>query len=159
MVWTRCFKALLNPPLLSWMKLQTPRLYVFEKDEPIPWEAVRQRAEAAKTSSLNIHCEVYEESALVAHVRLDPKRYRTSIEDLLEIVHRESQVKATQNIVGSSVGVTDQNLVQLSMMSMLVIRSLVTWAYLDKKSGRVYARPGPVMRINYHVAHHLQNRN
>ncbi|KAI9566853.1 hypothetical protein HD554DRAFT_1070460 [Boletus coccyginus] len=116
------------------MKSQTPRLYVFEKDEPIPWEAVRQHAEVAKTSGLNIHCEVYEESALVAYVRLDPKRYRTSIEDLLEIVHRESQVKATQNIVGSSVGVTNQNLVQVSMMSMLVIRSLVTWAYLEKKN-------------------------
>ena len=90
---TRYLKALLNPRLLPWMNSQTPRLYVFsKKDELVPWQAVQQHAEAAKTSGLNVRYERYEESAHVAHMRLDPKRYWTSIQDLWGIACRENQV-------------------------------------------------------------------
>ena len=95
MMGTQCLKALLNPRLLPWMKSQTPRLYVFsKKDELVPWKAVQQHAEAAKTSGLNVRCEVFEESAHVAHMRVDPKRYWASIQDLWEIACRESRANA-----------------------------------------------------------------
>jgi len=91
----QCLKALLNPRLLPWMNSQTPRLYVFsKKDEIVPWQAVHQHAEAAKTSGLNVSCEIYEESAHVAHMRLDPKRYWASIQDLWQVACRENQVTA-----------------------------------------------------------------
>jgi pimeloyl-ACP methyl ester carboxylesterase len=94
---TRYLKALLNPRLLPWMNSQTPRLYVFsKKDELVPWQAVQQHAEAAKTSGLNVRYEIYEESAHVAHMRLDPKRYWASIQDLWQIACHESQVKAIE---------------------------------------------------------------
>ncbi|KAF8553926.1 hypothetical protein OG21DRAFT_1175910 [Imleria badia] len=64
------------------MNSQTPRLYIFsKKDEVVPWQAVQQHVETAKKSGLNVRCEVYEESAHVAHVRHDPKRYWASIQD------------------------------------------------------------------------------
>lgn len=94
---TRYLKALLNPRLLPWMNSQTPRLYVFsKKDELVPWQAVQQHAEAAKTLGLNVRYEIYEESAHVAHMRLDPKRYWASIQDLWQIACPESQVKAIE---------------------------------------------------------------
>ncbi|KAI9566864.1 hypothetical protein HD554DRAFT_2272954 [Boletus coccyginus] len=94
---TRCLKALLNPRLLPWMKLQTPRLYVFsKKDELVPWKAVQQHAKAAKTSGQNVRCEVYEESAHVAHMRADPKRYWASIQDLWETACRDGQANAAE---------------------------------------------------------------
>ncbi|KAH0833499.1 hypothetical protein J3R83DRAFT_12624 [Lanmaoa asiatica] len=93
----RYTKALLQPRLLPWMNSQTPRLYIFsKKDELIPWQEVQKHAEAAKTSGLNVRCEVYEESAHVAHMRLDPKRYWASILDLWQIACREGQVKAIE---------------------------------------------------------------
>lgn len=94
---TRYLKALLNPRLLPWMNSQTPRMYVFsKKDELVPWQAVQQHAEAAKTLGLNVRYEIYEESAHVAHMRLDPKRYWASIQDLWQIACPESQVKAIE---------------------------------------------------------------
>lgn len=96
-VGTRYLKALLNPRLLPWMNSQTPRLYVFsKKDELVPWQGVQQHVEAAKKSGLSVWCEVYEKSAHVAHMRLDPKRYWASIQDLWQIACRESQTKAIE---------------------------------------------------------------
>ncbi|KAF8553929.1 hypothetical protein OG21DRAFT_1497407 [Imleria badia] len=87
---TRYGKALLNPRLLPWMNSQTPRLYVFsKKDKVVPWQAVQQHVETAKKSGLNVRCEVYEESAHVAHVRLDPERYWASIQDLWQSACRQ----------------------------------------------------------------------
>ncbi|KAF8549539.1 hypothetical protein OG21DRAFT_580439 [Imleria badia] len=94
----RYLKALLNPHLLPWMNSQTPRLYVFsKKDQLVPWQGVQQHAETAKKSGLNVRYEVYEESAHVAHMRLDPKRYWASIQDLWQIACRESQMKAIED--------------------------------------------------------------
>ncbi|KAF8548552.1 hypothetical protein OG21DRAFT_1422888, partial [Imleria badia] len=89
---TRYLMVLLNPRLLPWMDSQPPRLYVFsKKDEVVLWKALQQHAEAAKMSCLNVRCEVYEESAHVAHMRLDPKRYWASIQDLWQSACRASQ--------------------------------------------------------------------
>lgn len=80
---TQYLEALLNPRLLPWMNSETPRLYIFsKKDEITPWQSIQQHAEAAKTSGLNIRCEIYEDSDHVAHMRHDPERYWTSIQDL-----------------------------------------------------------------------------
>ncbi|KAG8212944.1 hypothetical protein J3R82DRAFT_11305 [Butyriboletus roseoflavus] len=95
---TRYLKALLQPRLLPWVNVQTPRLYVFsKKDELVPWQEVQKHADAAKKSGLNAHCEVYEESAHVAHMRHDPKRYWASILDLWQIACREGQMKAVES--------------------------------------------------------------
>ena len=93
---TRYLKALLNPRLLPWMDLQTPRLYVFSKeDQLVPWKVVQQHADTAKASGLNVRCEVYEESAHVAHMRLDPKRYWASVQDLWEVAYRQAKLVET----------------------------------------------------------------
>jgi hypothetical protein len=98
---TRYVKALLNPRLLPWMNSETPRLYVFsKKDELVPWQVVHEHANAAKTSGLDVRCEVYEDSAHVAHMRLDPKRYWTSIQDLWEIACHQSSVEPIDNAYG-----------------------------------------------------------
>ena len=93
----RYLKALLNPRLLPWMNSETPRLYIFsKKDDVVPWQAVQEHAETAKTSGLNVRCEVYEESAHVAHMRLDPKRYWGSIKDLWQIACRKREAEVTE---------------------------------------------------------------
>lgn len=94
---TQYLKALFQPRLLPWMNAQTPRLYVFSRtDELVPWKQVQRHAEAAKQSGLDVRCEVYEESAHVAHMRLDPKRYWGSILDLWQVACRESRVEAIE---------------------------------------------------------------
>ncbi|KAF8442241.1 hypothetical protein L210DRAFT_3477913 [Boletus edulis BED1] len=91
---TRYLKALFNPRLLPWMNSRTPRLYVFsKKDELVPWQGVHKHANDAITLGLNVRCEVYEESAHVTHMRLDPKRYWASVQELWEIAHSENQVQ------------------------------------------------------------------
>ncbi|KAG8212943.1 hypothetical protein J3R82DRAFT_11304 [Butyriboletus roseoflavus] len=68
------------------MSAQTHCLYVFsKKDELVPWQEVQKHADAAKKSGLNARCEVYEESAHVAHMRYDLERCWTSILGLWHI--------------------------------------------------------------------------
>jgi len=91
-------KALLRPRLFPWMNSQTPRLYIFSrKDELVPWQEVEQHVEAAKARGLNVRCEVYEESAHVAHMRLDPKRYWASIQDLWQVACPENEVQGIKS--------------------------------------------------------------
>lgn len=90
-------KMLLRPRLLPWMNVQTPRLYIFSrKDELVPWKEVKQHVEVAKASGLSVHCEVYEDSAHVAHMRLDSKRYWASIQSTWQIACRGSQVQTAR---------------------------------------------------------------
>lgn len=87
---TQYLEGLLQPRLLPWMNAQTPRLYIFSKeDELVPWEQVQRHAETAKQSGLNVCCEVYEKSAHVAHMRFDPERYWASILDLWQVACNE----------------------------------------------------------------------
>ncbi|KAF9230342.1 hypothetical protein BU15DRAFT_83748 [Melanogaster broomeanus] len=76
---------LLRPRLLPWMNAGTPPL-------------------SGKKAGLNVHCEFFEESGHVAHMRLDPKRYWASVQDVWEVAccegHSEgaySAVKKTEN--------------------------------------------------------------
>lgn len=88
-------KMLLRPRLLPWMSTQTPRLYIYsKKDELVPWQEVEKHIETAKTSGFNVRSEVYEDSAHVAHMRLDPKRYWASVQDLWQIACHEGHVHA-----------------------------------------------------------------
>ena len=94
---TQYLKTLLQPRLLPWMNVRTPRLYVFsKKDELVPWQEVQKHADAAKRSGLDTRCEVYEDSAHVAHMRHDPKRYWASILDLWQTACHEGQTKAVE---------------------------------------------------------------
>ncbi|KAG9316047.1 hypothetical protein JVU11DRAFT_3712 [Chiua virens] len=89
-------KTLQQPHFLPWTNSQTPRLYVFsKKDEVVPWQEVQRHAEAAKMARLTVRCELYEESAHVAHMRLDPKRYWGSIQDLWQLACLQSQAKVS----------------------------------------------------------------
>lgn len=97
MMATRYLKALLNSHLLLCMNSQTPGLYVFsKKDEVVPWQAVQHNAKAANQLGLNVQCEVYEESAHIAHMHLDPKQCWASIQDLWQSSCRESHMKAIE---------------------------------------------------------------
>ncbi|KAF9238545.1 hypothetical protein BU15DRAFT_62511 [Melanogaster broomeanus] len=91
---------LLRPRLLPWMNAGTPRLYIFsKKDELVPWEEVQQHAESGKTAGLNVRCELFEESGHVAHVRLDPKRYWASVQDVWEVACCEGHSEGADSAV------------------------------------------------------------
>ncbi|KAF9223324.1 hypothetical protein BS17DRAFT_781692 [Gyrodon lividus] len=89
---------LFKPCLLPWMNAETPRLYIFsKKDELVPWQEVQQHAEAARKAGLNVRCEMFEESGHVAHMRLDPKRYWASVQDVWEVACGEGQAKGAES--------------------------------------------------------------
>ncbi|KAF9238549.1 hypothetical protein BU15DRAFT_75240 [Melanogaster broomeanus] len=91
---------LLRPRLLPWMNAGTPRLYIFsKKDELMPWKEVQQHAESGKKAGLNVRCELFEESGHVAHMRLDPKRYWASVQDVWEVACREGQSEGADSAV------------------------------------------------------------
>ncbi|KAG2132951.1 hypothetical protein DEU56DRAFT_421830 [Suillus clintonianus] len=70
-----------NPRVLPWMGLHTPRLYLFSrKDKLIPWQDVTQHAEISKERGMDVHCELFEESEHVAHIRVEPERYWSSVQ-------------------------------------------------------------------------------
>ncbi|OJA13018.1 hypothetical protein AZE42_03525 [Rhizopogon vesiculosus] len=72
-----------NPRILPWMGLHTPRLYLFSrKDKLIPWQDVTRHAEIAKERGMDVHCELFEESEHVAHIRLEPERYWSSVQQV-----------------------------------------------------------------------------
>ncbi|KIJ62853.1 hypothetical protein HYDPIDRAFT_30000 [Hydnomerulius pinastri MD-312] len=88
---------LFKPRLLPGMSAQTPRLYIYSrKDELVPWQEVQQHAETAREKGLNVRCEVFEESAHVAHMRLDPKRYWASVQDVWEVACQGDQAKGAE---------------------------------------------------------------
>ncbi|KAF9223319.1 hypothetical protein BS17DRAFT_817638 [Gyrodon lividus] len=89
---------LFRPHLLPWMNTETPRLYIFsKKDKLVPWQEVQQHAEAARKAGLNVRCEMFEESGHVAHMRLDPKRYWASVQDVWEVACGEGQAKGAES--------------------------------------------------------------
>jgi hypothetical protein len=72
---------LLNPRILPWMGLHTPRLYLFSRsDKMIPWQDVIRHAETAKERGMDAHCELFEESEHVAHAMLETEKYWSSVQ-------------------------------------------------------------------------------
>jgi len=72
-----------NPRVLTWMSLHTPRLYLFSrKDKLIPWQEVTSHAETARERGMDVLCELFEESEHVAHVRVEPERYWSSVQQV-----------------------------------------------------------------------------
>jgi len=75
-----------NPRILPWMGLHTPRLYLFSrKDKLIPWRDVTHHAGIAKERGMDVYCELFEESEHVAHIRVEPERYWTSVQKVWEV--------------------------------------------------------------------------
>lgn len=80
-----------NPRVLPWMGVHTPRLYLFSrKDKLISWREVAQHAETAKESGMDVRCELFEESAHVAHARVEPERYWSSIQEVWAVTAKET---------------------------------------------------------------------
>ncbi|KAG2369324.1 hypothetical protein BDR07DRAFT_1347774 [Suillus spraguei] len=72
-----------NPCVLPWMGVHTPRLYLFSrKDTSSPWEEVMHHAKTAKECGMDVRCELFEESEHVAHIRVEPERYWSSVQDV-----------------------------------------------------------------------------
>jgi hypothetical protein len=72
-----------NSRILPWMGLHTPRLYLFSRaDKFIPWQDVTHHAETAKERGMHVHCELFEESEHVAHLRVEPERYWSSVQEI-----------------------------------------------------------------------------
>ncbi|KAG2075471.1 hypothetical protein BDR04DRAFT_1167236, partial [Suillus decipiens] len=72
-----------NPRVLPWMGLHTPRLYLFSrKDTSSPWEEVMHHAKIAKERGMDVRYELFEESEHVAHMRAEPERYWSSVQEV-----------------------------------------------------------------------------
>ncbi|KAG0708698.1 hypothetical protein DFH29DRAFT_428516 [Suillus ampliporus] len=79
-----------NPRILLWMGLHTPRLYLFSrKDKLVSWQEVMRHAETAKKCGMDVRCELFEESEHVAHMRVEPERYWSSIRDVWAAATKE----------------------------------------------------------------------
>ncbi|KAG2061096.1 hypothetical protein BDR06DRAFT_1016942 [Suillus hirtellus] len=72
-----------NPRVLPWMGLHTPRLYLFSrKDRSSPRQEVMHHAETARELGMDVRCELFEESDHVAHMRAEPERYWTLVQEV-----------------------------------------------------------------------------
>ncbi|KAG1856847.1 hypothetical protein C8R48DRAFT_717885 [Suillus tomentosus] len=81
-----------NPRILSWMGLHTPRLYLFSRnDKLISWQEVTRHAEIAKERGMDVRCELFEESAHVAHARVEPERYWSSVQKVWAVAAKEKR--------------------------------------------------------------------
>ncbi|KAG2104100.1 uncharacterized protein F5147DRAFT_705079 [Suillus discolor] len=81
-----------NPRILSWMGLHTPRLYLFSRnDKLISWQEVTRHAEIAKERGMDVRCELFEESAHVAHARVEPERYWSSVQKVWAVAAKEER--------------------------------------------------------------------
>jgi len=70
-----------KPRILPWMGLHTPRLYLFSrKDKLIRWQDVTLHADTARERGMDVYCELFEESEHVAHIRIEPERYWSSVQ-------------------------------------------------------------------------------
>ncbi|KAG1854193.1 hypothetical protein DFJ58DRAFT_660542, partial [Suillus subalutaceus] len=79
-----------NPRILPWMGLHTPRLYLFSRtDKLISWQEVTQHAETAKERGMDVRCELFEESAHVAHLQAEPERYWSSVQEIWAVATKE----------------------------------------------------------------------
>jgi Eukaryotic protein of unknown function (DUF829) len=69
--------GLINPKVLPWTDVRTPRLYLFSKeDEMVQWDRVKAHVEEAKADGIiNIRMELFEKSKHVAHLKDDPEGY------------------------------------------------------------------------------------
>ncbi|KAF9558827.1 hypothetical protein CPC08DRAFT_667057 [Agrocybe pediades] len=71
--------------LLPWLSKDTPRLYVYStKDVMIPDSEVEHHAADAKAKGFDVRLERYEDTSHVAHAKVHPERYWTSIRKLWE---------------------------------------------------------------------------
>jgi len=71
-----------NPRILPWMGLHTPRLYIFSRnDKLIPWQDIARHAETAKERGMDARCELFDKSEHVAHIRVEPERYWSSVQE------------------------------------------------------------------------------
>ncbi|KAG2132949.1 hypothetical protein DEU56DRAFT_889024 [Suillus clintonianus] len=98
-----------NPCVLPWMGIHTPRLYLFSrKDKLILWQEVMHHAKTAKERGMDVRCELFEESEHVMHIRVEPERYWSSVQEVWVVAmskekdeQRMSQVlPARQQILG-----------------------------------------------------------
>ncbi|KAG1856122.1 hypothetical protein F4604DRAFT_1931979 [Suillus subluteus] len=72
-----------NPRVLPWMGLHTPRLYIFSRnDKSSPWQEVMHHAKIVKEGGMDVRCELFEESEHVAHMRVEPERYWSSVQEV-----------------------------------------------------------------------------
>ncbi|KAG2075472.1 hypothetical protein BDR04DRAFT_1005754, partial [Suillus decipiens] len=72
-----------NPRVLPWMGLHTPRLYLFSrKDSSSPWQEVVHHARIAKERGMDVRCELFEGSEHVTHMRVEPERYWSSVQEV-----------------------------------------------------------------------------
>ncbi|KAG1778998.1 hypothetical protein EV702DRAFT_966944, partial [Suillus placidus] len=88
-----------NPRVLPWMGLHTPRLYLFSrKDRVSPWQEVVHHAKTAQERGMDVRCELFEESDHVAHMRVEPERYWSSVQEVwvLAISKEEGEQRISQ---------------------------------------------------------------
>ncbi|KAG1824362.1 uncharacterized protein BJ212DRAFT_1260890, partial [Suillus subaureus] len=79
-----------NSRILPWIGLHTPRLYLFSrKDKLVLWQEVTRHAETAKERGMDVLCELFEESAHVAHVQAEPERYWSSVQNVWTVATKE----------------------------------------------------------------------
>jgi hypothetical protein len=83
--------TLLDPNILPWTSVRTPRLYVYsKKDEMVSWLHVEAHAEKVRALGMNVRTELFESSPHVAHARTDPSRYWGSVDEVWEDACRMS---------------------------------------------------------------------
>ncbi|KAG1761497.1 hypothetical protein EDD22DRAFT_1032262 [Suillus occidentalis] len=90
-----------NPRVLPWMGVHTPRLYLFSrKDKSSPWKEIVHHAKTAKEGGMDVRCELFEESEHVAHMRVEPERYWSSIQDVwvLAISKEKDEKRLSQTL-------------------------------------------------------------
>jgi hypothetical protein len=76
-------QSLQSPHLLPWMDRDSPRLYVFSRnDKLVPWKQVLDHADEAKASGLNVQIKLFDKTPHVAHARVDPENYWAAVEKL-----------------------------------------------------------------------------
>ncbi|KAG1883196.1 hypothetical protein F4604DRAFT_1576483, partial [Suillus subluteus] len=79
-----------NPRILPWIGLHTPRLYLFSrKDNLVSCQEVTRHAETAKERGMDVYCELFEESAHVAHLLAEPERHWSSVQEVWAVATKE----------------------------------------------------------------------
>ncbi|KAG1843554.1 hypothetical protein DFJ58DRAFT_844250 [Suillus subalutaceus] len=70
-------------PHLAMMGLHTPRLYLFSReDNLVSCQEVTRHAGTAKERGMDVRCELFEESAHVVHLLVEPERYWSSVQEV-----------------------------------------------------------------------------
>lgn len=90
-----------NPHVLPWMGVHTPRLYLFSrKDRSSPWKEVVHHAKTAEEGGVDVRYELFEESEHVAHMRVEPERYWSSVQEVwvLAISKEKGEKRISQTL-------------------------------------------------------------